>query len=135
MKRVAKVLIRDKDGKLLFLFRGKTHPHFPGHLDLPGGEVEKEELTIQAVIRELQEETGIIVSEDQLSMAFTVSNPHVTHILYETVVDAANSTISLSWEHEAYAWFTLQEIINRGTDSSMDQYYIDVYDYLAGTVT
>lgn len=134
MKRVAKVLIRDENGKLLFLLRGKTHPNFPGHLDLPGGEVEKEEHAMKAVIREVREETGIVISLGQLSKAFALSYPDVEHILYEALVDASNINIALSWEHEAYEWLSPEEIITRGTNSSMDQYYIDVYIYLADTI-
>lgn len=43
VKIVSKALIKNKNGKYLLLYRGDTHPNFPGHLDLPGGEVESEE--------------------------------------------------------------------------------------------
>ena len=36
---VVKVLIFNPEGKLLILRRSKTHPHYPEHVDFPGGEV------------------------------------------------------------------------------------------------
>jgi hypothetical protein cdivTM_02988 len=36
VKIVSKALIKNKNGKYLLLYRGDTHPNFPGHLDLPG---------------------------------------------------------------------------------------------------
>jgi mutator protein MutT len=59
MKVVAKILLYNSHGRILVLRRGETHPHFPGHLDLPGGEVEAGEQVDQAVVREVREETGL----------------------------------------------------------------------------
>ena len=61
VKIVSKALIKNKNGKYLLLYRGDTHPNFPGHLDLPGGEVESEETSRMATTREVQEETGICI--------------------------------------------------------------------------
>ena len=61
LKVVSKALIKNRDGKYLLLYRGDTHPNFPGHLDLPGGEVETKDTPNTATAREIQEETGIYV--------------------------------------------------------------------------
>ena len=53
VKTVSKALIKNKNGKYLLLYRGDTHPNFPGHLDLPGGEVESEETSKTATAREV----------------------------------------------------------------------------------
>ena len=58
-KTVAKALIMNPKGQYLFLQRGLSHPNFPGHLDLPGGEVETGELIHDSIIREIEEEIGI----------------------------------------------------------------------------
>ena len=66
IKAVSKALIKNKNGKYLLLYRGDTHPNFPGHLDLPGGEVESEETSKTATAREVQEETGICIYPNNL---------------------------------------------------------------------
>jgi len=57
------VLIRD-DGKILFI-RRKNEP-FAGKLALPGGFVEPGQTIAQAAIRELKQETGVEVDQDDL---------------------------------------------------------------------
>jgi hypothetical protein cdivTM_02988 len=70
VKTVSKALIKNKNGKYLLLYRGDTHPNFPGHLDLPGGEVESEETSKTATAREVQEETGICIYPNDLKKLF-----------------------------------------------------------------
>ena len=70
IKIVSKALIKNKNGKYLLLYRGDTHPNFPGHLDLPGGEVESEETSKTATAREVQEETGICIYPNGLKKLF-----------------------------------------------------------------
>ena len=59
MKRAAKALIRDGEGKILVLYRSKTHPHLAHDIDLPGGEIEHLERLERGLSRELVEETGL----------------------------------------------------------------------------
>ena len=68
-KIVAKALVRSSEGLCLVLHRGNTHPRFPGHIDFPGGEVEPKETLEAAVIREIQEETGLLVDPKKLKKA------------------------------------------------------------------
>ena len=42
MKKVAKLILVNEDGKYLLLYRS-NHPHFPYDPDLPGGTLEKDE--------------------------------------------------------------------------------------------
>lgn len=70
-KIVAKALVRSSEGLCLVLHRGNTHPRFPGHIDFPGGEVEPKETPEAAVMREIQEETGLLVDPKKLKKLFT----------------------------------------------------------------
>ncbi|MER0443059.1 NUDIX hydrolase [Streptomyces sp. Edi4] len=54
------------DGKLVFVERG-SEPH-KGKLALPGGYVDAGETAIAAAVRELNEETGIVVREADLEL-------------------------------------------------------------------
>ena len=102
VKIVSKALIKNKSGKYLLLYRGDTHPNFPGHLDLPGGEVESEETSRMATAREVQEETGICIYPNGLKKLFVKRHKNTKHVLFETVIDKTEADISvkLSWEHK-----------------------------------
>jgi ADP-ribose pyrophosphatase YjhB (NUDIX family) len=57
-------IIKDGDGRLLLVLRG--HEPGAGLWSLPGGRVEAGETDEAAVIREIREETGLIVSPGRL---------------------------------------------------------------------
>ncbi len=63
-------MIIRKDNKILFLKRQNT-----GYMDnlyaLPAGHLEEGESITQALIREAQEEIGIVVKEENVSLVFT----------------------------------------------------------------
>ena len=132
IKVVSKALIKNKNGKYLLLYRGDTHPNFPGHLDLPGGEVESEETSKTATAREVQEETGICIYPNDLKKLFVRQHKNTRHILFEIVIDKTEADISvkLSWEHKKYRWMTLSELLDTNIPEGTDPYYIDVIDYL-----
>lgn len=112
IKVVSKALIKNKNGKYLLLYRGDTHPNFPGHLDLPGGEVESEETSKTATAREIQEETGICIYPNNLKKLFVKQYKNTRHVLFEITIDKADIPIKLSWEHKKYRWMTLSELLD-----------------------
>ncbi|RPE27306.1 NUDIX domain-containing protein [Kitasatospora cineracea] len=54
-----------RDHHVLLIERG--HPPYQGLLALPGGHVDSGETALQAAVRELKEETGVEVSESDLT--------------------------------------------------------------------
>lgn len=111
MKRAAKALIRNNQGKILVLYRSQTHPRLAHDLDLPGGLIDYGESVVDGLMREIVEETGVVldISEQELRHVWrpTLSR---RRFIYE-VRDAASQPVSISWEHEAYAWLTDEEFI------------------------
>ena len=130
-KIVAKALVRSSEGLCLVLHRGNTHPRFPGHIDFPGGEVEPKETPEAAVIREIQEETGLLVDPKKLKKLFTKQYRQTTHILFEAKLTEPDAKVALSWEHKSYRWITPEELKSLPKFSDADPYYTDVVDYLA----
>ncbi len=130
MKVVAKALITDFDGKLLLLYRGMTHPNFPGHLDLPGGEIEDGEKWIDAVAREIGEETAIQTDSTLLEKVLEKQYPDVIHVLYTTTLPLNPPEISLSWEHSSYEWLTKETLLQTQLPLGTDRYFLDVIEYL-----
>ena len=129
-KIVAKALVRSSEGLCLVLHRGNTHPRFPGHIDFPGGEVEPKETPEAAVMREIQEETGLLVDSKKLKKLFTKQYQQATHVLFEVKLTEPDAKVALSWEHKSYRWITPEELKSLPKFSGADSYYIDVVDYL-----
>jgi len=55
------------DDKVLLVKHGKTAHHFEGVVGIPSGKIDPGETAMQAAIRELQEETGLITTEDKMT--------------------------------------------------------------------
>ncbi|RYC75310.1 Nucleoside triphosphatase NudI [Candidatus Nanosynsacchari sp. TM7_G1_3_12Alb] len=130
-KIVAKALVRSSEGLCLVLHRGNTHPRFPGHIDFPGGEVEPKETPEAAVMREIQEETGLSVNPNKLKKLFAKQYRQTTHMLFEAKLTEPDAKVALSWEHKSYRWITPEELKSLPKFSDADPYYTDVVDYLA----
>ena len=130
-KIVAKALVRSSEGLCLVLHRGNTHPRFPGHIDFPGGEVEPKETPEAAVMREIQEETGLSVNPNKLKKLFAKQYRQTTHMLFEAKLTEPDAKVALSWEHKSYLWITPEELKSLPKFSDADPYYTDVVDYLA----
>lgn len=135
MKIVAKALLIDSSGNLLILNRGVTHPHFPGHYDLPGGEVEEGESLDVAVAREILEEAGISIHENQLEKVFERQYPTLLHVLYVANLSSERPNVTLSWEHSNFQWITLEGLLDLPLPDGVDKYYIDVINHLKSTIS
>lgn len=61
------LVLLKKNNSILLLKRSATNSFAPNHYSLPGGRVEKNETFRQALVREAQEELGIIIDESQLT--------------------------------------------------------------------
>lgn len=117
IKSVAKLLLVDNQRKALVLTVGehKLRPERSYTPDLPGGIVDPGETERGGVVRELKEETGLILDEDGMQLIYTETmyDPHeaksVSYFLYGCVIDNPPD-INLSWEHSDYAWTPLSEL-------------------------
>ena len=130
-KIVAKALVRSSEGLCLVLHRGNTHPLFPGHIDFPGGEVEPKETPEAAVMREIQEETGLLIDPNKLKKLFAKQYQQTTHVLFEAKLAEPDAKVALSWEHKSYRWITPEELKSLPKFSDADPYYTDAVDYLS----
>lgn len=129
-KIVSKALIMNSSGLLLFLYRSDTHPNFPGHLDLPGGEIEARESYRQATSREILEETGLSIPLACLKQAFARERGNTTHVLFTAFLPDDRHAITTSWEHKGYIWISRTDLLNTRTPERVDSYYADVIEYL-----
>lgn len=108
------ILIRE-DGALLALRRSASCPRRPLTWDLPGGEVEFGEDLVAGIVREVREETGIVISEPILFDAIgsvTSEKEYWTSLGYFAHVPQA-SEVQLSFEHDKHEWISRKEFLER----------------------
>lgn len=130
-----KVIVRNKSGKYLLLRSGEW-PERPDRSlgpDLPGGELNKDETFEQGAVRELFEETGIVVDGSELRPIFLDSHINVVNISVNRVIFLVNVPdqidVKLSWEHIEYQWVSGKDLINRKWNSGyevMFEYLIEI---------
>jgi len=114
---VAKALLVNDQHQVLVLRIGeyKAHPEKSHQPDLPGGMVDEGESKLDAVIREIREEAGIVVPHGLLQP--------VHHQLFEEPTKSFEKDlfvaqlgytpeVTISWEHEAYEWTDISELLD-----------------------
>lgn len=135
MKQVAKVLIIDNDGYHLLMTRS-NHPTFSNDPDLPGGTIEEGEQVLEAALREVEEEAGILLNPTDIVHAFTGSSysTHGTeHSLYIAHV-AKRPAVAISWEHSSYTWVSQEEFLKQARAAN-DNYMHMVHDVISGVIS
>ncbi len=115
--RSVKLVISNRAGEYLLLRRAAADRNRPGTLDLVGGGVELLESPRQAAIREVREELGIMLGEDQIRLIYPVRRPsshghinerHFGHVVLSDV----NPPIVLNpGEHSSYLWVPHDEAL------------------------
>lgn len=121
-----KVLIKKHSGAYLFLRRSREkYQDMAPQWDIPGGRIESEEPLIEALKREVNEETGLdIVGTPRLLAAQDIfveqKDLHVVRLTYEA---EASGELTLSDEHYEYAWMSREQAL---VDSSLDRYIRDI---------
>lgn len=110
--RSAKVLLFDANGHVLVLRRSGTHPTSAYELDLPGGIIETGETHEIGVVREILEETRLLITPDRLKRVDITRRPFaiMQRTLFIAHLDQVRPTIEISWEHDEYNWVPIESI-------------------------
>jgi 8-oxo-dGTP diphosphatase len=100
---VARALVESGDGRVL-LVRRAAWDTLPGKWELPGGKVDRGERVQRALARELEEETGLMLADARRISCRELISPRGRRIREHVYVASAIGTVTLSDEHDAYAW-------------------------------
>lgn len=111
-------IIKNEDNEILLLRRSKHD----GWFTLPGGTVEDGETVIQALEREITEETGLKLKAT--NPVWVWQSNHIGKELLGIVFNIAeivqkNTQIKLTAEHDKYKWIKYSDLIK---DESVDPY-------------
>ncbi|MDB5169194.1 MAG: GDP-mannose mannosyl hydrolase [Candidatus Saccharibacteria bacterium] len=111
---VAKTVLVNDRNEILLLRRSPTDVVRPGTADFPGGSVDPGEDIMEAAVREIKEESGLIIERDAIKLAYAKTSPPSTDgtILIRLLFIAKsppNPEVQLSYEHDKYWWHPLSE--------------------------
>lgn len=113
----------EHDGKFLML---KRHPAKTegGKWGTPGGKRDEGETEVEALVREIQEETGIVLSPDRIGNSYPVYERYpdydfVYHMFASTLDDKPEVVLSPT-EHTDHCWVTAEDAL-RMPDLLLDE--------------
>ena len=103
-----RVVLGDRDGRLLLLRRAADDEHNPGLWEFPGGGIDAGESPRQAAARELREEVGLDVTADDLADWARYERDERGRrrhtAFFAHTCRAEDCTPELSDEHDAWRW-------------------------------
>ena len=128
MKKVAKLVMIDDNDNYLLMYRS-DHPAFGDDPDLPGGTLEDGETTLETMLREVEEEAGVVLAPEDVEEVYGGSEyfAHGTYYALYRVKLAERLTIAMSWEHSSYEWIPRDEFIEKSSNA-VDTYMHMVAD-------
>ncbi|MFA6303229.1 MAG: NUDIX domain-containing protein [Legionella sp.] len=119
----ARAIVLNEEGKILLV----KHTYQP-HWFLPGGGVDRGETVKSALIRELKEEVGLAVNEEEPVLFGVYYNTYMNVPDYPViyVVKKYTEGAVYSGEIEDKGWFSyeaLHEMVSPGTKRRLDEYF------------
>jgi 8-oxo-dGTP diphosphatase len=105
---VCGVLVRS--GRVLLVHRNELKRWAPNCWDLPGGHVEKGETDVTAIIRELQEEIGIVVSASNVEFIARLPGDSYDLRIFLVTRWLGNPRNCATDEHDDLNWFAAHEL-------------------------
>ena len=105
-----KIIIKDQSGNCLLLKRSPNSKANAGKWEFPGGKVDPGENFEEALIREIEEETGLVVSINCLLGATEVelAERKIIYLIMEGRLESGK--VVTSEEHEDFMWIAPNEI-------------------------
>lgn len=114
-----KALIKNQSDQFLFIRRAVTFgEEKQPHWDIPGGRIEANEPLLEALHREIMEETGLqFESMPKLLAAQDIFASHMDlHVVRLTYLIEGTGNPNLSDEHQEAKWMTIDEVLVANPD-------------------
>jgi 8-oxo-dGTP diphosphatase len=119
MKDHAAIMIRDGDGRILFVKRSMKKKTLPGAWSFPSGTVEESEDILSTAVRESMEELGVdVVAEKVLS---TLDLPEFSARLHFVLCSVENGSpyIKEVDEIDRIDWMRMEDFFERFSDDEI----------------
>ena len=110
LKTTASAIVFDSEKRILLLKRSSFQDQWePNKFALIGGSIEDNEDPIQGILREIKEETGLVINKILEKFVIQRASNAVEHI-YIAKYDGDPEDVLLNKEHAGFGWFTYPEI-------------------------
>lgn len=104
-----KIVIFNQDNEILFLKRSEKVPR-AGGWDFPGGGLEYGEDPTLGIVREVAEETQLLISQVRpVHLMSVVNGDDEFVVLVGYAGETLSSEVKLSWEHTEYRWLKVDQ--------------------------
>ncbi len=111
-------VLRDAAGRLLLVRR--ANPPARGTWSLPGGRIEPGESETEAVRRELDEETGLLVEAGPLVGTTEIEGPGgVTYVVRDYACTVVGGTLTAGDDASDVGWFSPDEVYGLSTPAGL----------------
>jgi 8-oxo-dGTP diphosphatase len=113
--RTVGAMFINSDGTVLLGLRSPAKRAWPGYWDIIGGHVEDGESPDDALIRESQEEVGVVPRQFRLIATFNERRPEIygdaLHHVYAVTSWQGGNPTNICDEHSELKWFSISEML------------------------
>jgi len=134
-KLSVKILILDNDGKFLLLRRSLNSKGNPGKWEPPGGKIDQGETFETALMREIEEETGLTASIQHVAgtSESELSKVKIVHLILEGKLESGQ--VHISEEHSEFEWIKPEELNNFDLADWFIPFAVEYLEKKASTLT
>ncbi len=122
-----------RDGRVLVLKRSQKENFLPDFFELPGGKINFGENPIDALVREIKEETNldikVVCPYSVFSYVSSDNQRHTVDIQFIAMIKSDVKNLKLSSEHDLYRWIKKEELENLHVSDLMKKAIIDGFEY------
>lgn len=113
-------IIVECNNEILLLRRANYMKRFGGKWCLPGGHIDNQETSKTAILRELKEETNIIINDATFFTNYKYMSGETSDIYY--IILEEKPEVKISREHAQYKWVSRNDIPNYEQKFAGDSY-------------
>jgi 8-oxo-dGTP diphosphatase len=103
------LLLLVKNNKFLLVKRNINEGNYSGFWGLPGGGIEEDETPTDALIREINEELGIMIPNFVFLKKYKTNN-NIINVFVHNSSDFNENNIQLNEEHTEFGFFSYYEV-------------------------
>ena len=125
-----KMLLLEDDEKCLLLRRSMTSKGNPGKWELPGGKVDDGESLEVALVREVEEETGLVTEITGLvgTAELMLKDKKIVYVVMEGRTGSNANEIKLSKEHDDFAWVLPKDLKDFNISPTFREFFKEIAD-------